>query len=695
MAKKITEFLSLIREHPLISLFSPLCGLCLGALIYFYHFQLPLFSKSRLALCALIALAAALLIFFLLLKLSLPVFSTFKRSKQIAVLVLAISFALLLAFTLQYTVPHLYPFYPTRQLRVEMDLSSLPSDIEGVSLNQFKLAYRDVSFNELQFEGQYEPRADSVFFPAGQVAAFQWQGVPGEQASLAFEPTPHHLRIEITWDDSTDDLDLFQAVDVLSTHTKEFPLLSSENLIIRLLSLPLIMLVLFVLACGLLSPHPYACIMLAVWLFAYLLYYPGIIGSVNILAVDDLLQGHPTDWHPLLYTLLAAFNIKYLASASSLLVMQFVSLALVFGRAFTFLQEKGVSKAILLTLSLLIALLPNNFLSMILLTNDIPYSIALLALTFLSFKIVITNGKWLDQSSHLLLLSLTASLAILFRYNGIPAVAFFFLCLLLLYPKYWLRSLLCAAVVAGMWFVVSGPLSTGLNVSKRTEGHFDNILLHHISAHLAEGTPFTEEESAYLDQLLPLDQWSYNCCTNAAMWANDNFDREAFHANSAYNQQLALSLFQRAPGVELSHMLCASDMVWDTVGGCPIEHPVIEWNKGSYYWTGSYFPEYRESSFLPSLVNPVSNLINRLEDSPLASALLWRPAWYLYLAIIGGLLFARRFKSPRALLVLTPILGQSLFLLLVNRVQNFRYQYCAVLVAWLLLAIAFYKPEHD
>ena len=291
-----------------------------------------------------------------------------------------------------------------------------------------------------------------------------------------------------------------------------------------------------------------------------------------------------------------------------MLILQILALALLVGSAFSFLNRKGIPNKILVPITCLLALLPTNFLSLITLTNDIPYSIALMGLTFLAFRIVLTRGAWLERKTNLLLLTAVASLAILLRYNGIPAVGFFFICLLIIYPKFWRKSLLSITIVAAVWLFISGPFSTLLNVTHDSQGHFDNILLHHISAHVINGTPMTDEESAYLDSLLPLDEWKYSCCSNTAMWANDDFDRDAFHANSAFNRQLELSLFQRNPGLEISHMLCASDIVWNVSGGCEIKHPFVEEIHGSYYWTRSYQPEYLEASFLPGLVEPLSRL---------------------------------------------------------------------------------------
>ena len=694
MKSKIRSFMQNVSDHPLISIFSSLSGLCLSVLIYVYHFQIPLLSESRILMCVLIALVTATLVDLFLSKITLPTFRSKSRGLRAAILAVTILVSVLLSCSLTFTIPHIYPLYPEHTLSVNIDLRDLPADMDGLSFSHLQLAFRDVSYSELDLQGKYQVNEDDIFFPAGQSAGFTWQGVTGEEAAIYFQSTTASFPITITWDGQIQIVDLASTSDIVK-FTHPFTVLPYEDTIVKVAALPVILLVFFILLSGLFSQHPYAYILMLVWLFIFLIFYPGIIGDVSILAVDELQQGHPTDWHPIVFTLLLSFCMRYFASSSSMLILQIITLALLVGSAFSFLNRKGVANKILLPLTCLFALLPTNFLSIITLTNDIPYSIALMGLTFLAFKIVLSNGEWLQSKSNFLLLTVTASSTILLRYNGIPAVGFFFICLLLIYPKSWRKSLFSLLIVVAVWVFVSGPFSRLLNVTHDSQGHIDNILLHHISAHVINGTPMTDEESAYLDSLLPLDEWKYSCCSNTAMWANDDFDREAFHANSAVNRKLELSLFQRNPGLELSHMLCASDIVWNVAGGCEIKHPFVEEIQGDYFWTRSYLPEYLEASFLPKLVEPLSRLLLWLDNNVFASALLWHPAWYFYAAILCTTIFSLKMHSWRASLVLAPALGQSLFLLLFNRVQNYRYQYCIVLVGFLLIAIAFYNPTQE
>lgn len=696
MTAIISLFIKDLRKYPFLSLISILAGICLGSLIYFFHLQLPLLSKRNILIAMLLTIATATLFFFLLRKTFSPNFENHKRSIRLFIIAIALILSVLLNAALEFTAPHFYLFYPEHNLTVSMDMRQMDAqEFEGISFSHLKLAYRDVSYSELNIDGQYDIRDDAIFFPSGQMASFTWQGITGEETEIYFQTTSQPVYVDIQWDDTSQKVDLSEAQ---STHTKveqEFSPPAYENLLIRILLFPIIFIILLLLINGLFSPAPYTSIMLLGWLLVYLIYWPGIIGSVSIEAVEELLSGHPANWHPIFYTLLLTFATKFLASASAFLVLQILSLALIFGAIFKDLEHRGIRKSVLVILSIITTVLPTNFLPIITLTNDIPYSIVLLAISFMAFKIVISKGAWIEKPLHRILLGIAAALAILFRYNGIPAIFLFFLTFIILYPKKWIQIITILALAVALVFVVNGPLSNALNVTNETEGHLDNIFLHHISAHVANGTYLTEEESSYLDTLLPIEDWRYSCCDNSAMWGNTGFDREAFHANSSYNRSLALALFLRNPKLELQHMICASDLVWNIVDGCAIKHSSVAIKEDNYYWTRSHYPDYLENSLLPNLVPPLSRAISFLNTNPAISTLLWRPAWFFYLAIIGSLVFIKRIGSIRGALPISPALGQSLFLLLFNRVQNFRYQYCIVPIGIFIFALIFYKPQSD
>ena len=98
------------------------------------------------------------------------------------------------------------------------------------------------------------------------------------------------------------------------------------------------------------------------------------------------------------------------------------------------------------------------------------------------------------------------------RHNGFP-VAFIVLGILpLVYKKYWkglLVTLLCVLLV---WAGVKGPLKSRVSTTENNTNALNLTLLHHISAHFDAESELTEDQIDYLNELLPISQWKYDCC---------------------------------------------------------------------------------------------------------------------------------------------------------------------------------------
>src|SRR5438876_5092700 len=92
------------------------------------------------------------------------------------------------------------------------------------------------------------------------------------------------------------------------------------------------------------------------------------------------------------------------------------------------------------------------------LTKDTPFAIALLALTLLVLKVVLSEGTWSQRPGAWLLLAGVTALVALFRQNG-PLAAFGTLLLLLVcYPGCRRRLAGALALALVLWVGVRGPL---------------------------------------------------------------------------------------------------------------------------------------------------------------------------------------------------------------------------------------------
>jgi hypothetical protein len=144
-----------------------------------------------------------------------------------------------------------FPFFEDRN-----GLAKLPKSEDGISFSQLQLAYRNVSFGELDIEGKHEIREDSVYFPAGQIASISWQGITGEKANLTFLPTSRPVSVEVSWDGRSQELGLQSQSSYLPAASIDFPTISYETTLVYGAVLSLVLLALFILVTGLFSPYP-------------------------------------------------------------------------------------------------------------------------------------------------------------------------------------------------------------------------------------------------------------------------------------------------------------------------------------------------------------------------------------------------------------------------------------------------------
>lgn len=681
---KIQKFFS---ADPLTAGLSTICGICAAALAYINYFQLPLFSKRNFLITGLIAIFITLMILCFYNLWFKPLINKISKKKFRLLALLAFVLSAVFAAAISFNIRPLYFLYPEKPVSIRFTTENQIEANPGVSLSYMHTDFRNISFSELDIEGNYEIRKDQIYFFPGQTIQIAWKGIAGKNLVVAFQSTGSDQTVEINWDGAVDQIQLFNLKSEIISAQYDFSPILFEGSIVRLLTIPVFFIFFLALLLGLFSPIPYTFMMCFIWLITLLVYWPGIIGDVNLVAVNELFAGQLANWHPVVYTLMLGALIRLFSTVSVFLIIQVFALSLVIGWGFAFFEKLGVKRKFLWILTFITAFLPANILSVITLTNDIAYSIALAALTIMVIKIVFSKGLWLEKTRNWIFFIFVSLLSIFLRYNGIPAVGLTLLALLIFLPdQRKIIYMISGAVVLG-WVLLNGPIFTLLGVNKVSEGQLDNILLHHISAHVDAGTLLDPDEKQYLNSLYPLEEWDYSCCTNKAMWTKPEFDKQRFHDNSAVNKKIAVDLFIKAPMVEIRHTLCAGDLVWNIPGRCEIDHLFISNYDGRYSWTRSYFPMYKEDSKFPFLVKPLSDLLNLFEENTFLSILVWRPAIYLYLSILATLFFYFKTRMSRVFLILAPIFGQSAFLFFFNRTQNFRYQYCAVLIAIILIGL--------
>lgn len=162
----------------------------------------------------------------------------------------------------------------------------------------------------------------------------------------------------------------------------------------------------------------YSFLMIVIWSLWLLVFWPGIMSNDSIDQWTQITTGKFVDIHPVFHTLFLWFLTRVYFSPATIAIVQILILSLLSGGILYYFEKLGSPKIILWGISFFMAVSPVNAEMVITLWKDIPYSTALLGLTFIFLIIVYSNGNWLYQNKNLLLLGITTLLVFLFRHNG-------------------------------------------------------------------------------------------------------------------------------------------------------------------------------------------------------------------------------------------------------------------------------------
>ena len=434
----------------------------------------------------------------------------------------------------------------------------------------------------------------------------------------------------------------------------------------------------------------YALPMLLVWGIYLLAFWPAMMSDDSLHVWRQVQTGQFDNAHPLFYLLLVWLLTRVWNSPSVVPLAQMLALALLSAWGLGRLRARGLPGWAAWLVAGLMALAPANGALGATLWKDVPYSISLLALTLLVLFITLDPQDWLKRKSTWLLLGLVAVPAGLLRYNGLVIAPLVLLALGLVYRRHWTVFARALLVFLLVYFLVSKPLNALLHVQK-TSIVSASLAVHHIAAHIFYGTQIEGTDRALLESILPLDQWHYYCyLVNPAMF-NPLMNKQAALESTPQLDLLTVRLFLRNPTVDINQTFCAGSLVYRVLqpaDGYFYAAALTPSGQNSAIYINKNNLGIRETPLLPEVNAGLIHLLENTRNGAL-SWLIWRPAFYLYLLLFTGSVYALRARSWRAALFLLPAVIHSTVLFAVNISQSFRYQYPVYLICLFALALLF------
>jgi hypothetical protein len=441
--------------------------------------------------------------------------------------------------------------------------------------------------------------------------------------------------------------------------------------------------------------------MLLLWIFILFILWPGILTNDSLTMWNMANTGLIDNWQSAFYTYLLSLLMRIIPSPGFVLILQIMLFAFVTAWGISVLQSYGVSQTVLWLVSVLMAIFPPSILYVVTLWKDIPYAIALLAFTIAFFAIAASDGRWGVKKFRWVLLGVLAFLVAIFRHNGSPVALISLIFLPIFFRKQRILYIGSIIVAVSIYLLVRGPLYDHITIENERTGQSNLIFLHHIAAHIDAGTQLTDDEETYLNRFLPLDEWDYDCCYVGNISYNADFNRRAFLANTSQNRALTLALFQRAPLVDINHAFCAGEMAYQFMDNQQCWHTksLHGFNTaqpGREDWIGDHNRSgISEARIFPRLVEPLILALRPFGIFDASLVFYLRPAFWLFLSLFSVSFLIIRWQSPRLLLTLLPVFGQSLLLFLIAFAPAFRYYYANCLIGIFLFGCLFVPAKRS
>ena len=597
-----------------------------------------------------------------------PTWMKLNLSEQVKLLGFSIFFGILLVIMVPINFDHFYNYFlPFHTLEIQPVFKQQDS----AELLSFNVEWGSLPAGKLQLP-------------------FTWKGKPGDNAVLSFIPESESHLIRVIWDGKAQIIDLSSGIKktrILVKDDFERPfyheLIYTIFLIIALLTTLLwgtITLFSIQALPGSKNRVKYywlALPMLSVWIVYLLTFWPGLSSYDTMQQWREAQSGIFTDAHPAIDTMFIALVSRVFPTPAAIAAIQILALAFVTAWGLAELNTRGLPAWATWGLSFAFALLPVNSLMVITVWKDILYGCAIFAVFIQFIKIVLSHGNWLENKRNLAGLILAGSAASFLRHNGYPVIIVSLLVLLLPYPKQWLKILMPIIIISAIYFFVRVPFYNFMNV-KKYPAFINILLLDHIGAHIKGKTPIDKDDLIYLDNLIPLDKWNYVCHNSEIRNMDGPIPFDFFTIPDPRPAQIAIKLFLKNPLIDLRHTLCASGLIWQVNPGYPIYTLPMS---GRNYGIPNEFG-ITDSPILPSLLYV-------LPVPPSDDPIMWKPAFYLLILLFCLPILALRSRTRTVLLILVPIIFQTVVMILVNYANDFRYMFSTELSALLALGLLF------
>lgn len=426
---------------------------------------------------------------------------------------------------------------------------------------------------------------------------------------------------------------------------------------------------------------------LGICIIYLLAYYPGVMTDDSFTQWNQMEKFKFNDWHPAFSTLFNWLITRIWHSPAAIVFVNSLLFSGVFAAITVWLKSLGLDNRILIVISLVFIINPVNGIMAVTVWKDIPYSISLLWLTYLAMKVVYSEGCWLHSIRNKMIFSGSLVFAALIRHNGIVPLMLVIIALFILYKKYWKNIAIVTLISLGVITFIKIPIYKALNVTPGSP--FQSLVnpIMQVGGIISRGGSLTEEEQAVVNEILPLEKWKegYKIYSEVPLASMEGFNMGYFKENKTEFLKAWAGMALRNPKLAFRAYMYRTAIIWRIIN--PPGSAVFTNNRGVSANTLGFATD----SQLP-YVKDAFNFLQKALNSRFFIWIGWKPATYLLIIMLFGFIAILK-NGYKWLLVLLPVLGNTLGLLLVTTSDQPRYYYPTLIIAPFIIGAAFIKNK--
>ena len=435
----------------------------------------------------------------------------------------------------------------------------------------------------------------------------------------------------------------------------------------------------------------YAVFPFAIFFMYFLAFYPAVCGIDGIYQWNQVYSPTPyNDWHPVTHTLVIKMTTLFWHSPAAFALFQMTVLSVVLGY-FSYVFEKyGVHRKLIWLIVICASLLPINGIYAVTMWKDILYSIMVCLFTVFSFQIIHTNGKWLKTLAHSSVFFITACAVVLFRHNGIYVLVAWFLLMLFRYRKKMTRVYVLGLAVISLYVLITGPVYDKFKVNRSPVRESLSVPLQQMAAMVVCGAKMNDEQSRFINKLIPLHKWSEVYNPYLADPIKNALNQPFLQQNQNIFFKNWFNMVINNPLIALQSYLKLSCIIFQIVPDLAAytSTAVLELET----------PEIAKAAGLSNLVifPKLTKLLTYIvkQTFTVKFGIIWRPALYFMLILL--FMLAERVRGHTLLVWSSlPILLNTLSIAVALPAQDFRYLYATLLtlpVLFFITLVSVHRP---